>query len=122
MRNRIRVIGAIVALLAVGASAQAGVITLCTPAAGDATWAWNTKYGPYSYGAGGTEMGVSLYFGAPYGNDYTVSIFEIPIAALAGNTVTSATLVVDSLGFRTWLLLRFGVHWLAQHRCVGAHG
>jgi hypothetical protein len=74
-------------------------ITLYTPMNGDAQYAWNSKYGPYGYTTGGTTMGVGLYFGAPYGNDYTVSIFEIPIAALAGQTLTSATLQVDSLGF-----------------------
>lgn len=76
-------------------------MTLYTPAAGDATYAWNSKYGPYGYGPGNNTMGVGLYMGAPYGNDYTVSIFEIPIAALAGKTFTSATLLVDSLGFST---------------------
>lgn len=82
-------------------AAQADVITLYTPPAGDAVWAWNSKYGPYGYTTGGTTMGVGLYIGAPYGNDYTISIFEVPIAELAGKPVTSATLVVDSLGFGT---------------------
>lgn len=90
----------VVALLVISVAAQA-TITLYTPAAGDATYAWNSKYGPYGYGAGATSMGVGLYMGAPYGNDYTVSIFEIPLAALAGKTVTGATLEVDSLGFGT---------------------
>jgi hypothetical protein len=78
-----------------------GAITLYTPADGDAQYAWNSKYGPYGYTTGGTTMGVGLYMGAPYGNDYTVSIFEIPIASLAGQTLTSAALEVDSLGFDT---------------------
>ena len=64
-------------------------------------WAWNSKYGPYGYTTGTTEMGVGLYIGAPYGNDYTISIFEVPIAELTGKPVTGATLVVDSLGFGT---------------------
>jgi hypothetical protein len=76
-------------------------ITLYTPAAGDAQYSWNSKYGPNGYTTDGTTMGVGLYFGAPYGNDYTVSIFEIPIASLAGITLTSAKLQVDSLGFGT---------------------
>lgn len=90
----------VAALLALGIAAQAS-ITVYTPTAGDATYAWNSKYGPYGYGIGDTTMGVGLYMGAPYGNDYTVSIFEIPLAELAGKTVTGATLAVDSLGFST---------------------
>jgi hypothetical protein len=100
MRTRLMAMCTVAALLAISVAAQAA-ITLYTPSAGDATYAWNTKYGPYGYGTGATTMGVGLYFGAPYGNDHTVSIFEIPIAELAGKTVTSATLVVDSLGFGT---------------------
>jgi hypothetical protein len=83
------------------ANVSFGAITLYTPTDGDAQYAWNSKYGPYGYTTGGTTMGVGLYFGAPYGNDYTVSIFEIPIASLAGQTLTSAMLQVDSLGFGT---------------------
>jgi hypothetical protein len=94
------VFAAIVAMLAISVTAQAA-ITLYTPAAGDATYAWNSKYGAYGYGTGGNEMGVGLYFGAPYGNDYTISIFEIPIAELAGISLASANLEVESLGFGT---------------------
>ena len=89
-----------VALLAVGIVAEASV-TLYTPNAGDATYGWNSKYGPYDYGVGTTTMGVGLSMGGQYGNDYTVSIFEIPIAPLVGQTVTGATLFVESLGFGT---------------------
>lgn len=100
MKTKLLVMFAVVVLLAISAAAQA-TITLYTPAAGDATYAWNTKYGPWGYTAGDTEVGISLAFGGTYGNDHTVSIFEIPIAALAGKDVLSATLVVDSLGFGT---------------------
>ncbi len=88
-------------LLAVAGVASADVVTLYTPLAGDAVYAWNTKYGPYGYTTGTDTMWIGLYFGAPYGNDHTVSIFEIPIASLAGQTVTAATLRVYSQGFDT---------------------
>lgn len=90
----------VLSLLVLAGSSWAS-ITLYAPPAGDAVYAWNSKYGPYGYTAGTTELGVGLYFGAPYGNDYTVSIIEIPIAALAGKTVSSAVLEVESLGFDT---------------------
>lgn len=90
----------VVVLLSISLAAQAA-ITLYTPTAGDATYAWNSKYGPSGYGTGATTMGIGLYFGSPYGNDHTVSIFEIPLAELAGKTLTDATLVVESLGFGT---------------------
>ena len=87
--------------LAIGVAAQAGTITLFTPLSGDATYFWNTKYGPYGYDSGGDTMGVGLMMAPPYGNDYTVSIFEVPIAQLYGKDVTSAVLVVDAIGFST---------------------
>lgn len=98
MRNAAMVV---VTVLVVCAGVSAGSLTLNTPDAGDATYAWNTKYGPNGYTAGNDTMGIYLYFGAPYGNDYTVSIFEVPIAPLAGQTLLDATLVVESLGFDT---------------------
>lgn len=70
-------------------------------ASSDAEYAWNSKYGPYGYNAGGNAIGTNLYFGAPYGNDYTIGIMELPIASLAGATVSSATLWVYSNGFTT---------------------
>ncbi|HAU37360.1 MAG TPA: hypothetical protein DCX07_06535 [Phycisphaerales bacterium] len=79
----------------------AGTVTVYTPNAGDAQYAWNTKYGSYGYTTGANSVGIYLYFGAPYGNDHTVSIFEVPISSLAGQTVTGASLVVESLGFGT---------------------
>lgn len=100
MKMKLMVTFVVLALMTICVTAQA-TVTLYTPFAGDATYSWNTKYGPYGYTAGGTEMGVSLYMGAPYGNDYTVSIFMIPIATLADKTVLSATLQVDALGFDT---------------------
>lgn len=78
-----------------------GSITLYSSSAGDAMYAWNSKYGSYGYTAGTNDMGVGLQMGGQYGNDYTVSVFEIPIAALAGKTITAAALEVESLGFGT---------------------
>lgn len=106
MKNFVVVLAIALAVVLSNGSVSLGsvyvpTITLYTPAAGDATYAWNSKYGPSGYSAGATEMGVSLQMGGQYGNDYTVSIFEIPISALIGQTVTSATLEVDSLGFGT---------------------
>lgn len=77
------------------------VVTLSATAAGDATYAWNSKYGPYGYGTGANTIGVGLYFGAPYGNDYTIAIFMVPLAGLAGRELISATVNVDSTGFGT---------------------
>ncbi|MEN6371599.1 MAG: PEP-CTERM sorting domain-containing protein [Armatimonadota bacterium] len=99
MKTRL-IICIVVALLAISVAAQAA-ITLYTPAAGDATYSWNSKYSETSYGVGENAMGIGLNNGGFYGNDYTVSIFEIPIIELTGKTLTSATLMVDSLGFST---------------------
>ena len=82
-------------------NAQTYNVTLVAPFDGDAGYAWNSKYGPYGYTAGGTDLGVGLYFGAPYGNDYTVGIVEIPIAPLQGGSLLSANLNVYSNGFGT---------------------
>jgi hypothetical protein len=100
MKSVSRALLALVALLAPVLVAAAEV-TLWTPAAGDGSYAWNTKYGPYGYTLGAPDMGVGLYFGAPYGNDHTVSIFMVPLAPLAGQAPTAASLVVESLGFST---------------------
>lgn len=81
-------------------SALAGTV-VTTSASGDAQFYWNSKYGYDSYTTGGTDIGVGLYMGAPYGNDYTISIFEIPISLFAGKTIASATLLVNSNGFST---------------------
>jgi len=100
LTSRYVILGALALLLAASLAAQADIM-LVTPPAGDGTYAWNSKYGPYGYSQGGLEMGVGLGMNAPYGNDYTVSIFEIPLSPLAGQIPTSATLVVESLGFGT---------------------
>ena len=76
-------------------------VTLYTPASGDATYSWNSKSGPIGYDVGETSAGIYLYFGGGYGNDHTIAIFEVPIASLVGQTVTGATLELQSLGFGT---------------------
>jgi hypothetical protein len=94
--------GVLLGLILLAATAAMGdVITLYTPPAGDATYAWNSKYGPWGYGAGATNVGVGLYFGPPYGNDHTVAIVEVPIAPLSGKDLLSAVLTVNSTGFST---------------------
>lgn len=100
MTRRYSVFLAAALLLAACAAAQAQLTLWSTPS-GDGTYAWNSKYGPYGYGQGAQSMGVGLGMNAPYGNDYTVSIFMVPLSALSGQTPTSATLVVNSLGFGT---------------------
>lgn len=100
MKRTLIAILAIIAL-AISVAAQAETITLLTPSSGDATYSWNSKYGPYGYDSGGVTLGIGLAMGPPYGNDYTVSIFEVPIAQLYGKDVTSAVLVVDATGFGT---------------------
>jgi hypothetical protein len=90
------------AVIFVSTVAQASTITtLYTPPAGDATYAWNTRYGPWGYTAGGTEIGIYLTFGGQWGNDHTIAIFEVPIADLAGETLLDAELIVNSTGFGT---------------------
>lgn len=74
---------------------------LHTTASGDANYSWNSKYGPSGYGAGGNALGVGLQMNAPYGNDYTVGIFMVPISSLTPGTLISATLSVTSNGFGT---------------------
>ncbi|MHB0946348.1 MAG: hypothetical protein ACYC3B_04195 [Sedimentisphaerales bacterium] len=92
---------AVAVLFLLAGSISFGSLILYTPTAGDAQFYWNSKYGLDAYTTGGTEIGIYLYMGAPYGNDHTISIFEIPIAALAGKTVEGATLEVNALGFGT---------------------
>lgn len=88
-------------LLLISGSISIGSVILYTPVAGDAQFYWNSKYGWDAYTTGTTTMGVGLGMNPGYGNDYTVSIFEIPIASLTSGTLTGATLVVESLGFGT---------------------
>jgi hypothetical protein len=80
-----------------------GTIELYTPAAGDASYSWNSKnLSPAGYGTGDDQIGIYLSFGGgQYGNDHTVSIFEIPIGQLAGKPLTSAMLVVNAMKFGT---------------------
>lgn len=105
MRTRIHSVVAAVlcaaGLLASAAAQAANTITLFTSAAGDATYAWNSKYGTNSYGQGGDSLGVGLQMNPGYGNDYTVGIVEIPIALLQGGSLLSASITVDTTGFST---------------------
>jgi hypothetical protein len=79
----------------------AAELTIFGQASGDVNYAWNSKYGPYGYTQGATDIGVGLTFGAPYGNDYTMGIIEIPITELQAATLTSVALKVYSNGFGT---------------------
>ncbi|MDD5134372.1 MAG: PEP-CTERM sorting domain-containing protein [Phycisphaerae bacterium] len=96
-----KTISTVVVLLLITASVSVGSVILYTPPAGDAAFYWNSKYGYDSYTTGNTEMGIYLDMGGTYGNDRTISIFEIPIAALTGQTIESATLEVNALSFGT---------------------
>jgi hypothetical protein len=81
--------------------------------AGDLNYAWNSKYGPYGYTQGGTDIGVGLYFGAPYGNDYTMGILEIAITDLQSSAPTAVELKVYSNGFGTgYFYGSAGLRWL----------
>ncbi|MHB1459857.1 MAG: PEP-CTERM sorting domain-containing protein [Armatimonadota bacterium] len=100
MEARLRTLSIVVMMLLVSLAAQA-VVTLKATAPGDAQYAWNSKYGPYGYVTGTDSIGVNLQNNTPYGIDYTVSIFMIPLADLDGYDVSSALLEVESLGFGT---------------------
>lgn len=100
MKARLKVSSIVWMMLFMSLAAQAAV-TLTTLPPGDATYSWNSKSGPYGYTTGQDTMGIGLYIGGSDGNDYTVSIFEIPLADLFGSDVTSAILEVESLGFGT---------------------
>ncbi len=90
------------------------MVTMRTPTEGDTQYYWNSKYGDESYTPGGTSMGVYLDMGGSYGNDYTVGIFEVPIASIVGGTLTSATLHVYSNGFNTnYYYGSADVRWIA---------
>jgi hypothetical protein len=109
-----------VALLAASGTASAGLLTLTTSASGDAQYAWNTRYGPYGYVTGSTTIGCGLQFGAPYGNDWTIGVFEIPIAALTGHVLDAATLEVASTGFGTgYYYGSAGVGWQNANGATG---
>ena len=93
---------AVTLFLFLSCSVSFGSLVLYTPASGDCSYSWNSKYGPYGYGAiGASTMGIYLDLGGTYGNDYTVAIMEIPISALTGQSLLNATLIVESTGFDT---------------------
>lgn len=90
-----------VAILGSGVPARAAGGYLWASGAGDGMQHYNSKYGPDPYVTGEATMWASLQFNSPYGNDYWNIFIEIPIAPLLGQTLTSATLQVDSLGAGT---------------------
>lgn len=84
---------------------QPYALNLYTPAAGDAEYSWNSRYGGDDYsGVGSLSLGASTFFYSGYPSDtqYTVGIFMIPISALAGGELSAATLHVRSAGFDTY--------------------
>lgn len=96
-----------------GLAAQAGTVNLHAAPAGDANYAWNSKYGPYGYAVGQEELSVGLYFGAPYGNDYTMGFMELPLTGLAGLEVEKVEILVHALGFGTgYYYGSAGLGWL----------
>ncbi len=85
-------------------SAQS-VMTLYTPASGDAGYTWNSRYAGEDYtdvGSNSISISRSFYSGFPSDTQHTVGIFMIPISPLAGGTLFDATLHLSSLGFSTW--------------------
>lgn len=89
------------------------VVTIPTTASGDANYSWNSKYGPYGYGAGGPTLDVGLSMGGQYGNDYTVGIMMFDLSSLAGKVVEQVTLQVNSNGFGTgYYYGSAGIGWL----------
>lgn len=102
-----------VVLLVATTGPCAAVLNIFGLANGDLNYAWNSKYGPYGYTQGGTEIGVGLYFGAPYGNDYTMGVLEIPISSLQSISLESVSLKVYSNGFGTgYYYGDAGLRWL----------
>jgi len=117
--NTVRTIGALAAAAALHLPLHAGTpaggygITLLAPPAGDSMYSWNSKYGPSGYSEGDMTLGVSLQMNAPYGNDYTQGIIEIPIGKLHGGSVISAELRVETTGFGTgYYYGSAGLTWL----------
>jgi hypothetical protein len=116
-----------VALVAVGCICGVGLaggaeITLWVTPSGDANYAWNSKYGPSGYPQGANELGVMLQMNAPYGNDYSVGLIEIPISSLHGGrpAVCDAHGQYDRVQQR--LLVRLGRPGLDRCRREDAHG
>lgn len=104
---------AVAAVLVSQGAAMAADLTLPVTASGDASYGWNSKYGPYGYTQGGTDLGVSLQMGGRWGNDYSVGLIEVPIAALRGSGLVSALLQVQTTGFGTgYYYGSAGLAWL----------
>jgi hypothetical protein len=104
--NRINVLAALclvlsVAILGSAVPALAGGGFLRASGSNDGMQHYNSKYGADAYVTGESTVWASLQMNAPYGNDYWYIFFEIPIAPLQGQTLTSATLQLDSLGAGT---------------------
>lgn len=88
-------------MLVSGQLGLAATVTIPTTPNGDAGFYWNSKYGLDAYTTGQTAMGVGLYMGAPYGNDYTIGIMMFDLSALAGKMIDKVELSVFSNGFGT---------------------
>lgn len=104
------------AALLLGATAQTAradlVVSYVLPQ-GDADYAWNSKYGPWGYSQGGTNLNVGLSMGGQYGNDYTMGVLEIDISRLRGGTLFQSALWVYSNGFGTnYWYGSAGMRWL----------
>lgn len=84
-----------------GTALAGSAVTLWATPSGDANYSWNSKYGPGGYTQGANELSVMLQMNAPYGNDYSVGLIEIPISPLHGGDLLSASLVVNTTGFST---------------------
>lgn len=72
---------------------------------GHAEFSWNSRYGGDAYGnVNGATLRcyTSFYSGVPSDTEYTVGIFMIPLASLAGGELSSARLDVNVVGFSTW--------------------
>ena len=95
---------------------QAYTLNLYTSAAGDAQYDWNSRYAGEGYsdiGALTVGASTSFYSGNPSDTQYKVGIFMLPISALAGGELYSATLTVRSNGFSTWYYYGSGsIGWL----------
>ncbi len=108
--------GAFSLLLVVSAQAA---LTLTTLPDGDAQYSWNSKYGPSGYTAGGNTIGIYLYPGGTYGNDYTVGILEIPISSIVPGSLITANLNVYSNGFGTgYFYGSADIRWIAPTMAV----
>ena len=118
MKNTITTLTVVcgVVLFGISTIAPAATVTLTTLPAGDATYQNNSTLGTSHYDVGSLTMDTQSpwpYGYDPNGVEYRRSYFEVPISALAGQTVTSATLEVDSLGFGcSWQDGSASIYWL----------